>query len=386
MTVAGDHGRPGETQSYIIDAQDLRSIVGAIPSDYQVIGPVKEKLAVNLKPIETASDLAFGVRIEEARATYKMHEDGGPNDLSAARPMNSPKSFNLVSREVLCVTHRPSDTANGSKTPVSYAGPADNAKKKAFFGLNACDVSGMRILDKTFEQRYRDPAYEREREDTLIIGNNCFAPGNNCFCSTFELGPGLTRGYDIGLSLFDETYLVEVATEAGADIMSRVVTRPAPTEMIAEKESRLRHASQNMKKAFDLKRAVKVLNDNYDHPYWQEPSERCLSCANCINVCPTCYCYRVEEKTSANLETSTRSRVWDACQNLEFAAVHGGNFRPERVDRIRQWVNHKLNWTIEQYGSAGCVGCGRCVTWCPTAIDITEPVWRLGGKDIGLSA
>ncbi len=141
-----------------------------------------------------------------------------------------------------------------------------------------------------------------------------------------------------------------------------------------------------MSKAFDLKKGLRALNDNYDHPYWEEPADRCLSCGNCINVCPTCFCYRTTEESTVDQAVTARTRQWDACQNKDFAAVHGGNFRPERVDRIRQWVYHKINWSIEQYGVSGCVGCGRCVTWCPTAIDITEPVWRLGGKDIGFRA
>jgi sulfhydrogenase subunit beta (sulfur reductase) len=368
-----------ETKAFAIPADRIGQIVEALPSDYRAIGPVKEKWAVNLGTVNSGSDLATGLATEEKPGTYKLVE-GVAFDLSGARPMTSPKWF----------THRPYEllyrTKRGPDGELKHETPADEPPKQAFFGLHACDVSGMYVLDRTFEQKYTDPLYQRRRQNTIIIGQNCLNPGSTCFCSTFDTGPGLKGGFDIGLTYLDGEYLVETATATGAEIVSRIEAKPAAPAMITAKINGLRQAKRTMTRAFDLKRGVDTLNANYNHPYWSEPSARCLSCANCINVCPTCYCYRIADKTTIDLSESRRTRVWDACQHLEFAAVHGGNFRPERVDRIRQWVNHKINWTIEQYGCAGCVGCGRCITWCPTMIDITEPVWRLGGKDVSLAA
>jgi sulfhydrogenase subunit beta (sulfur reductase) len=371
-------GELREPKSYIVGAENLGQIIDGIPDDFKVIGPVYKKWAVELAPIESVSDLAFGAEVKEQRSSYRLERKPADMDLSGARPMNSPKSFNLPAREeILSIKHN-----NGNP---EYESPDIKTDKKAFFGIHACDVAGLYVLDRTFQKRYPDPIYSKRRADTIVIGLNCLKPGANCFCPTFDTGPDLKGGFDIGLTWLNDQYLVDVATETGAAIMAKVNKEPAPPELIKVKHEKTKAARQAMTKAFDLEKALEVLNENYDHPYWNEPSERCLSCANCINVCPTCYCYQVREHTTVDQTTTNRVRSWDACQNLDFAEIHGGNFRPERVDRIRQWVNHKINWTIEQYGCSGCVGCGRCVTWCPTAIDITEPVWRLGGKGISVT-
>lgn len=379
MTIPKIPGQLRQVKSYEVSAGGLGEILAGIPNDFRKIGPVRDKLAVKLSEFESLSELALGVGVTEKRASYRLSQEPGTMDLTGAKPMNSPKSFNFKAQEALYSVRR----ENGD---VNYESPRIEADKKAFFGLHACDVTSLYVLDRTFDRRYRDLAYDQRREDTIVIGLNCFDPGENCFCSTFEAGPDLKGGFDIGLSWIDGHYLVDVATKTGEKIMENVTKDPAPESLVAEKIEKTTVSRRAMKKSFDLKKALTVLDDNYDHPYWNEPSERCLSCANCINVCPTCYCYRVHDQSTVDQQVTTRSRLWDACQNEEFASVHGGNFRPERVDRIRQWVNHKINWTIEQYGVSGCVGCGRCVTWCPTAIDITEPVWRLGGKDIGLKS
>jgi len=363
---------------FLIESANLSDIVDAIPQGYDVIAPVKQEWAVNLAKIDSSADLALGWKSDEHPGRYRLRR--AATGLEGARPMTSPKWF----------THRPIETLSNARRDENgdwqYETPMAPTVKQAFFGVRACDVSGMLVMDRTFNRQFHDAQYDAARRNNIIIGISCFDPGNNCFCSTFNTGPELKDGFDIGLSDFNDKYLIEVATDAGAKIIAGVDVKPAGRRLLEIKEERTAAARRRMARAFDLQKAVKVLNANYDHPYWQEPSARCLSCANCINVCPTCYCYQIDDKSNLAQTETSRERRWDACQNLEFAAVHGGNFRPKRVDRIRQWCNHKLNWTIEQYGCAGCVGCGRCITWCPTAIDITEPVWRLGGRAMKLAA
>ncbi|MDP1808770.1 MAG: 4Fe-4S dicluster domain-containing protein [Actinomycetota bacterium] len=363
---------------FLLRGESLRAIIEGIPAGYDIIGPVREKWAVNLAVLDSADDLSLNSRSEESPGRYRLRdENAGPGE---ARPMNSAKSFTHRARETLYRARLDEDRQ------WQYRPAAAPKVKQAFFGLHACDIAGMSVMDRTFNKRFRDAQYDRRRQHTIVIGVDCFEPGENCFCSTFNAGPTLTNGFDLGLSRFGDEYLVEIATDMGARIMNDVDLKPAHRDMLELRKKRAASARAGMVRAFDLKQAVKVLNKNYEHPYWFEVSERCLSCANCINVCPTCYCYQILDKSNLALTETARVRQWDACQNLDFAAVHGGNFRPNRADRIRQWVNHKLNWTIEQYGCAGCVGCGRCITWCPTAIDITEPVRRLGGKEIKLVA
>ncbi len=364
---------------FFIEGEVAEQILAGIPDDYNVIGPIREKLAVKYGPIESAADLAYGVTSKEDRGSYKL-EDTGNHRLGNARPINSPKRFTHKPEEVLYETSR---TQQGN---IKYTNQPTRIEKQAFFGLKPCDVNAMNVMDLTFNKNFHDPAYDRNRRKNIIIALNCLEPGENCFCATFDTGPTLKSGFDLCLTELDSGYLVEVGSKVGAQIIDDAYLKPASQDMVEVKEERAHKARHDMSKAFDLSKAVQALNENYDHPYWEQPSERCLSCANCINVCPTCYCYQIRDKSTVSGSKSVRTRTWDACQNLAFAAVHGGNFRPNRADRLRQWVNHKLNWTIEQYGRAGCVGCGRCITWCPTRIDITEPVWRLGGEGVKLDS
>ena len=122
-----------------------------------------------------------------------------------------------------------------------------------------------------------------------------------------------------------------------------------------------------------------LLYKNLEHPRWDDVAERCLSCTNCTMVCPTCFCHSIEDVPDLDSQRSERVRLWDSCFNFDHAHTAGGNMRPDIRSRYRQWLTHKLASWIDQYGVSGCVGCGRCITWCPVAIDITEEVAAIRG-------
>lgn len=346
---------------------------------YEVIAPQNKGLATNYERLSSPDDLAVGFVSEEEEGYYRL-KTAPTIALDAAKPMNSPKYYTEKARQLLYTASR----QNGSW---EFQEPEVKAEKLAFFGLNACDVASIYILDLTFKQQYSDPLYDKNRAAVqFIVGVNCTHPGHNCFCTTYNTGPALTYPYDVGLTCLGDEYLVESGSQKGEQVLAHLKMRPAAETHLQQKEKLLQKSRMQMPKAFDLKKGCQLLAENYEHPYWEEPSERCLSCANCINVCPTCYCYRIYSRPNITGEKVSVYRSLDACHHLEFAAVHGGNFRPKRVDRLRHWVNHKIFWTIEQYGKPGCVGCGRCITWCPTAIDITEPVFRLGGREVKIAS
>jgi Fe-S-cluster-containing hydrogenase component 2 len=136
-----------------------------------------------------------------------------------------------------------------------------------------------------------------------------------------------------------------------------------------------------MGRSMDTTDIKELLYRNYDHPRWRNVASRCLTCANCTMVCPTCFCTTVEDVTDLTGNQAERWRKWDSCFTVDFSYIHGGSVRASPESRYRQWMTHKLATWIDQFGTSGCVGCGRCITWCPVAIDITEEVRAIRATD-----
>jgi ferredoxin len=122
-----------------------------------------------------------------------------------------------------------------------------------------------------------------------------------------------------------------------------------------------------------------LLYQNFEHPRWDEIAARCLSCGNCTMVCPTCFCTNVEDVSDVTGHRAERWRRWDSCFTMSFSYIHGGSVRTSAKARFRQWMTHKLASWIDQFGTTGCVGCGRCIAWCPVGIDLTEEAQALRG-------
>lgn len=377
MAMTSTTARILELRQFTIEQADLYSLIQAIPEEYRVIGPKKENYSLNLGELKNPRDLALGYISEEDRGIYRLYKEEGSMSIDRARYMNHPKYFTHLPTEELYRTKK----TNGS---FEVEEPEMDKRKLAFVLIKSCDISALHCMDRVFDQKYKDPSYNATREDTLIIGANCFHPGKNCFCTTFNAGPTTDKGFDLQLSDFGDKYMVEVGTEKGAELLSQIPSHPAGADDLQKKEMMTERSKRLMFKAFDIKKGVKTLNENYEHPYWDELKNDCFSCTNCISVCPLCFCYEVSDESNVTRTESRRVRKWDACQDLNFAGIHGANFREDRAARLKHWVNHKIHWQHDQYGCSGCTGCSRCITWCPIGIDITEPVWHAGGKEIGL--
>jgi len=251
--------------------------------------------------------------------------------------------------------------------------PAFNGKQ-IIVGVHPCDTNAILYLDRTFLGEFKDPFYEARRNNTIIISLNCTDVAPDCFCRSMGTGPFLNAdsGFDMLLTDFGDDFLVEVKTERVNRLFNVSGARRAGNEEFALKAAKEKSALLKFTKTIDIAGLDSLLRDNPEHPVWGQTSdERCLSCSNCVMVCPTCFCYDVVDEISMDMKTAVRHRQLDACQDRKFAEVHGGNFRARRAARLRQFVTHKLDHT-RQYGVFGTVGCGRCITWCPTGIDLTE--------------
>jgi ferredoxin len=311
---------------------------------YALIGPVKDEGQAAFRTVGSSRELFM-----EYRTTMLS-----PGKLFIYRPKEELFTFK---------------TGRG----ISVEETPPEAEKIIIAGVHPCDTNAILYLDRTFLGSFKDPYYKIRRENAFIISLNCNFVSPNCFCSSLGAGPFLKaeEGFDMLLTDLGEDYLIEIKSERAGALFDISLKEAGPDErrLKAEKEEAL---LSRFKKKIDIKGLDGLLMSNPEHPVWgRTADERCLSCSNCVMVCPTCFCYDIVDETQMDMKTIKRYRQFDACQDYRFAEVHGGNFRARRTARLRQFVTHKLNHT-HQYGTPGTVGCGRCITWCPTGIDLTE--------------
>ncbi|HEV2583008.1 MAG TPA: 4Fe-4S dicluster domain-containing protein, partial [Ktedonobacteraceae bacterium] len=252
-------------------------------------------------------------------------------------------------------------------------------EKLAFLGVRSCELHAIAIQDRVFTNaHYRDPIYTTRRENVCIIAVNCGQAGETCFCVSMQTGPQATGGFDLALTeVLDEErhfFVIEVGTDLGAAILQDVPYRAASEDDLRLAGSAVANAAAHMGRSMETSDIKGLLYRNLDHPRWENVASRCLTCGNCTMVCPTCFCTTVEDTTDLAGTQAERWRRWDSCFTTDFSYIAGGSIRASSKSRYRQWMTHKLASWIDQFGTSGCVGCGRCITWCPVGIDITEEV------------
>ncbi|OHB77252.1 MAG: sulfite reductase subunit A, partial [Planctomycetes bacterium RBG_16_59_8] len=253
----------------------------------------------------------------------------------------------------------------------------DEQPPMAFIGVRACELSAMAIQDKVFlGGQWIDPLYRRRREGAFIVAVNCGTASGTCFCVSMGTGPKVSAGFDLALTELLEggrhALLVEVGSERGGEMLRGLSCPPAGAKEDRVAAAVVEKTAASMGRTLDLTGLKDLLSAAMDHPRWDDVAECCLTCANCTMVCPTCFCSTVEDVTDLTGDHAERWRKWDSCFTMDFSSLHGGSVRATPKARYRQWMTHKLSTWHDQFGTSGCVGCGRCIAWCPAAIDITE--------------
>lgn len=348
-----------------------RLIEGLSRHGYRVVGPTVRDGVIAYGDVASVEDLPRGWSDEQAAGRYRLLRRKDDALFGYAVGPHSWKQFLHPPILRLWSAGRGGDSPRGTESQPQG--------RFAFFGVRACELNAIAIQDKVFlGGAHVDPHYRARRQDVFIIAVNCGVAGGTCFCASMKTGPKATAGFDLALTELlaseQHAFLIEVGTEAGRTMLADVPHRAATTEEVAAAEAVVQHTAANMGREMRSDDVHDLLLRNLEHPRWNEVAERCLTCGNCTMVCPTCFCTSVEDSSGlAGLETS-RSRRWDSCFTMDFSYVHGGSVRPSARARYRQWMTHKLATWHDQFGSSGCVGCGRCVTWCPVGIDITEEV------------
>jgi ferredoxin len=361
-------------RAVIIDRDGLDALIKTLADDgYKVIGPMLGDGAIVYDEIESAAQLPAGWTDVQAPGSYRLERRGDGAIFGFAVGPHSWKKFLHAPVLRLWSAHRQSD---GS---VSASADPPPASRCAFIGVRSCDLRAIGIQDKVLMGgSYQDPHYAARRDGAFIVAVNCVVAGGNCFCVSMGTGPRAESGYDLALTELlgggRHQFLVEIGTARGGEIVARIANRPADdTERRAAAEASARTAAQ-MGRELDTSGIRELLLDNLEHPRWDNVAARCLACANCTMVCPTCFCTTVEDHADLDGGVAERVRTWDSCYTLDFSHLHGGSVRSSIKSRYRQWLTHKLATWFDQFGSSGCVGCGRCITWCPVGIDLTEEV------------
>jgi ferredoxin len=356
----------------VLDRDGFAAVLRALVDDgYDLVGPTVRDGAIVLDRIAGAADLPRGVGDEQAPGRYRLRARDDEAWFGYAAAPQSPKR-ELLPPRVPLVTIRRRDGG------LTVEEPRRPQRKIAFVGARACEIAAVGVQDRVLRDGpYSDADYAARRDGAFVLAVHCGAPAGTCFCVSMGTGPRARSGFDLGATEIlapEHRFVVDVGSDAGAAVLSRVPWRAADAADLAAADEVVEAAAGRMGRRMDTAGIRDLLMANLEHPGWDDVAERCLGCANCTLVCPTCFCTSTEDETDLSGDEATRSRRWDSCFNVDFAYVHGGSARPSLRARYRQWMTHKLATWHDQFGTSGCVGCGRCITWCPVGIDITEEV------------
>ena len=359
----------------IVERSALDALLGSIARQgYQVLGPTVHDGAIVYREVRSAADLPIGWGDEQDGGTYRLRRREDEAVFGYAVGPQSWKQFLHPPRLRLWRARR---GQNGDGLEITEE-PTD-APRYAFFGVRSCELHAIAIQDQVFlPGAHPDLSYAARREDALLVAVNCGEPSGTCFCTSMGTGPKASAGYDLALTeVLDaggHRFVVEVGSDRGALVLGGVPHRAADAADARDAEEVTAYAVARMGREMPQVDLRALLYANYEHPRWDDVAERCLTCGNCTMVCPTCFCTSVEDTADLAGEEAERWRRWESCFSVQFSHVTGGEARLSPRSRYRQWMTHKLATWFDQFGTSGCVGCGRCITWCPVGIDITEEV------------
>ena len=346
-------------------------IDGLIAKGYEVVGPTMQQEAIVYDRIAHMEDLPRGWTDDQQPGRYRLAHRSDNAYFGYVVGPHSWKKYLFPPLTTLLRSHKAADGW-------TFETPPDEPPPLALLGVRACELAALAIQDRVFMGGdYIDPIYANRRKRLFIVAVNCTQAAATCFCVSMDTGPRCRSGFDLALTELNSGFIVETGSDAGRALLAALPCRPATADELTAADARRQQATQQVR-TMDAD-VHELLLSNLQHPRWADVAERCLSCANCTLVCPTCFCSSVEEVSDLTGDHVERRRQWDSCFNLDFSHISGGAVRQDIRSRYRQWLTHKLATWWDQFGSSGCVGCGRCITWCPVGIDLTEEVAAIRG-------
>jgi formate hydrogenlyase subunit 6/NADH:ubiquinone oxidoreductase subunit I len=354
------------------EAGRLDDLLALLRADgWNLVGPRVRDGAIVYDEIASAEDLPIGWTDEQAPGLYRIRKRDDSAHFGYVVGPHSWKKFLFPPSHTLWSAKRTEDG-------IEVKPASDPPRRTAFIGVRACELAAIAVQDGVLMNgSFVDANYKARRENVLLVAVNCGQAGGTCFCVSMNTGPRARGGYDIALTEVlggEHRFVADSGSERGAVLLSKLRAAAASADDVSAADAAVENAASQMGRAMDTDGIKDLLQRNYENPRWDDVALRCLSCTNCTMVCPTCFCSTIEDVPDLSMENAERVRRWDSCFTDDFSYIHGGNMRPSVSSRYRHWITHKLSTWYDQFGTSGCVGCGRCITWCPPGIDITEEV------------
>ena len=371
-----------EKEAVIVQRKDFGALFAALKKrGYAIYGPTIQDQAILYDEIDSENDLPIGWTDEQEAGHYRLQRR---DDDALFGYVVGPRSWKQFLHEPRVKLFSSSRDAEGS---ISFQpGDTEAIPRRAFIGVRSCELHAIAIQDKVFlGNGETDTHYARRRRENFVVAVNCGTAGATCFCASMNTGPQVGEGLAFDLAVTElidgeHRFFMEAGSGAGAEILDDMLSSPATQNDRAAANSLVENTEKSLARSLDKEGLPEALLASFEHPRWDDVADRCLSCANCTMVCPTCFCTTVEDVTDVTGDHAERWRRWDSCFTMDFTWMSGGSARQSGKSRYRQWLTHKLATWEKQFGTSGCVGCGRCITWCPVGIDITEEAEKLREK------
>jgi len=360
----------------IVSREEFPAMLQALQArGYEIIGPTLRDGVIALDQIDSVADLPAGWRDRQSAGVYRLEKEADGAIFSHTVGPDAWKRFLYPPNVRLWQAERTEDG-------FTIIEESEEQPRYAFLGVRACDLRAIRLQDRIFLRgRYVDPIYKQRRAEAFVIAVNCTRAGATCFCVSMAGGPLVTNDFDLALTeIIDDNrhyFVVETGSDRGADLLADLPHQIATASEVEEAECAVAAVTSHMGRTLETEDLPDLFAETLEHPHWDDVASRCLSCGNCTMVCPTCFCSTVEDSTSLSGERAERRRLADSCFSVEFSHISGGSVRASSKSRYRQWLTHKLSAWVDQFGTFGCVGCGRCITWCPVGIDLIDEVESL---------
>ncbi len=353
--------------SAFLSRNNFQSLIDyLVEQDYSVIAPTIKQDAIHYQPIHHIDEMVCSYHEQSSAGSYQLVKD------------QSGKYFNW-SNGVSCLKpwfFKPHETLwqlNLNKTPPQYQAIIPKEQKKAFIGVRACDLAALQLQDQHFLQdKYLHQQYHANRQQSIFIAVHCAAPSTNCFCTSTEDGPECSQGFDIVMTELESGFILQGENTFSQKLIDHLPVETVSKQSWQEQDDILKRAKQKIQRAFNPEKVAKKLQQRLHDNIWQDIAEKCLACGNCTLVCPSCFCSKQGDEMPLAGNKVEHIQYWDSCFSEQHSYLGGIVIHQNIADRYKQWINHKLNWWFEQYGRSGCVGCGRCISWCPTGIDFFQ--------------